>query len=238
MITIKNLIMQYDNGKGVSDIELLVENGEVKGLLGPNGSGKSTTMRSYMGFLKIASGDCFANNINTINNPVEAKNIIGYLPGDPHLPQNLTSRNLFSVGAKMRNLSIDYALELSKRFDLEPDIPMKELSKGNRQKTALIIALLHKPKIIILDEPTSGLDPFHQRTFFKLIEEYANNGSSILLSSHIVTEIEKIASSISVLNNGRKIYDETLDTFIKSAKDNNQEIEEAFFSFYEKQSNL
>ena len=238
MITIKNLKMQYDNGKGVFDIELLVENGEVKGLLGPNGSGKSTTMRSYMGFLKIASGDCFANNINTIKNPVEAKNIIGYLPGDPHLPQNLTSRNLFSVGAKMRNLSIDYALELSNRFDLETDIPMKELSKGNRQKTALIIALLHKPKIIILDEPTSGLDPFHQRTFFKLIEEYANNGSSILLSSHIVTEIEKIASSISVLNNGRKIYDETLDTFIKSAKDNNQEIEEAFFSFYEKESNV
>ena len=97
-----------------------------------------------MGLLKIASGDCFANNINTIKNPVEAKNIIGYLPGDPHLPQNLTSRNLFSVGAKMRNLSIDYALELSKRFDLETDIPMKELSKGNRQKTALIIALLHK----------------------------------------------------------------------------------------------
>ena len=102
MIKINNLTMQYNNGRGISDINLLVESGEVKGLIGPNGCGKSTTMRSFMGFLNFSNGDCFANDINTLNNSVEAKNIIGYLPGDPHLPQNLTSRFLFSISSNSR----------------------------------------------------------------------------------------------------------------------------------------
>ena len=235
MIEIKNLTMKYKNGKGVSDISLSVQDGVVTGLLGPNGSGKSTIMRSFMGLLNFSNGNCFANDINTVSNSIEAKNIIGYLPGDPHLPQNLSSRFLFSIASKLRSHSIDYALELAEKFDLNPDIKMKELSRGNKQKSALILAFLHKPKVIILDEPTSGLDPFHQRTFFELIEEYAKQGASILVSSHIVTEIEKIASSIAVLKDGKKVYDETMETFIKSANDDGQEIEDAFFAFYDKE---
>ena len=235
MIEIRNLTMKYKNGKGISDLNLSVQNGQVVGLLGPNGSGKSTAMRSFMGFLNFSNGNCFSNEINMLSNPIEAKNIIGYLPGDPHLPQNLSSRFLFSIGSKLRSHSINYALELAEKFDLDPDIKMKELSKGNRQKTALIIAFLNKPKVIILDEPTSGLDPFHQRTFFELIEEYAKQGASILVSSHIVTEIEKIASSIAVLKDGKKVYDETMETFIRTANDDGQKIEDAFFSFYDKE---
>ena len=113
---------------------------------------------------------------------------------------------------------------------------MKELSKGNKQKVALILAFLNKPKVMILDEPTSGLDPFHQRTFFELIKDYSNNGVPILLSSHIITEVEKITSSIAVLKAGKKVYDETLDTFISSAKDSGKNVEEAFFEFYERES--
>ena len=188
-----------------------------------------------MGFLNFSDGDCFATNINTISNSNESKKIIGYLPGDPHLPQNLTSQFLFSISAKLRNKSSDYALELAEKFDLNPNIKMKELSKGNRQKTALILAFLHKPKVIILDEPTSGLDPFHQRTFFELIDQYSKQGASILLSSHIVTEIEKVASSIAVLKNGEKVYDETMNTFIKNADDNGQKVEDAFFAFYNRE---
>ena len=219
MISIESLTMLYKNNKGVKDINISLEDGEVKGLLGPNGSGKSTTMRSFMGFLKPSEGTLTVNGIDTLANPVEAKKIIGYLPGDPQLPQNLNSKTLFKLGAQMRDSSIDYAMELSEKFELDVKQIVKELSKGNRQKTAVILALLHKPKALILDEPTSGLDPFHQRTFFETIEEFSNNGVSVLLSSHIISEVEKIADTMAVLKVGSKIYDESYKTFEKKAKD-------------------
>ena len=235
MIEIKNLTMKYKNGKGVEDINISVDDGEVKALLGPNGSGKSTTMRSFMGFLNSSEGSLKVAGIDTIANPVEAKEIIGYLPGDPQLPQNLNSKSLFKLGADMRGQSIDYAMELADKFELDVKQIVKELSKGNRQKTAVILALLHKPKALVLDEPTSGLDPFHQRTFFETIEEFSNNGASILLSSHIISEVEKIADTMAVLKVGSKIYDESYKTFEKKAKDEGKELEDAFFEFYDRE---
>ena len=235
MIEIKNLTMKYKNGKGVQDIDISVDDGEVKALLGPNGSGKSTTMRSFMGFLNSSEGSLKVSGIDTIANPVEAKEIIGYLPGDPQLPQNLNSKSLFKLGADMRGQSIDYAMELAEKFELDVKQIVKELSKGNRQKTAVILALLHKPKALVLDEPTSGLDPFHQRTFFETIEEFSNNGASILLSSHIISEVEKIADTMAVLKVGSKIYDESYKTFEKKAKDEGKELEDAFFEFYDRE---
>ena len=235
MIEIKNLTMKYKNGKGVDDINISVDDGEVKALLGPNGSGKSTTMRSLMGFLNSSEGSLKVSGIDTIANPVEAKEIIGYLPGDPQLPQNLNSKSLFKLGADMRGQSIDYAMELAEKFELDVKQIVKELSKGNRQKTAVISALLHKPKALVLDEPTSGLDPFHQRTFFETIEEFSNNGASVLLSSHIISEVEKIADSMAVLKVGSKIYDESYKTFEKKAKDEGKELEDAFFEFYDRE---
>ncbi len=235
MIEIKNLTMKYKNGKGVDDINISVDDGEVKALLGPNGSGKSTTMRSFMGFLNSSEGSLKVDGIDTIANPVEAKEIIGYLPGDPQLPQNLNSKSLFKLGADMRGQSIDYAMELAEKFELDVKQTVKELSKGNRQKTAVILALLHKPKALVLDEPTSGLDPFHQRTFFETIEEFSNNGASVLLSSHIISEVEKIADTMAVLKVGSKIYDESYKTFEKKAKDEGKELEDAFFEFYDRE---
>ena len=234
MIEIKNLTMKYKNGKGVEDINISVDDGEVKALLGPNGSGKSTTMRSFMGFLNSSEGSLKVAGVDTIANPVEAKEIIGYLPGDPQLPQNLNSKSLFKLGADMRGQSIDYAMELAEKFELDVKQIVKELSKGNRQKTAVILALLHKPKALVLDEPTSGLDPFHQRTFFDTIEDFSNNGASILLSSHIISEVEKIADTMAVLKVGSKIYDESYKTFEKKAKDEGKELEDAFFEFYDR----
>ena len=234
MIEIKNLTMKYKNGKGVEDINISVDDGEVKALLGPNGSVKSTTMRSFMGFLNSSEGSLKVAGVDTIANPVEAKEIIGYLPGDPQLPQNLNSKSLFKLGADMRGQSIDYAMELAEKFELDVKQIVKELSKGNRQKTAVILALLHKPKALVLDEPTSGLDPFHQRTFFETIEEFSNNGASILLSSHIISEVEKIADTMAVLKVGSKIYDESYKTFEKKAKDEGKELEDAFFEFYDR----
>ena len=227
--------MKYKNGKGVEDINISVDDGEVKALLGPNGSGKSTTMRSFMGFLNSSEGSLKVAGIDTIANPVEAKEIIGYLPGDPQLPQNLNSKSLFKLGADMRGQSIDYAMELAEKFELDVKQTVKELSKGNRQKTAVILALLHKPKALVLDEPTSGLDPFHQRTFFETIEEFSNNGASVLLSSHIISEVEKIADTMAVLKVGSKIYDESYKTFEKKAKDEGKELEDAFFEFYDRE---
>jgi len=234
MIEIKNLTMRYKNGKGVGDINITVDNGEVKGLLGPNGAGKSTTMRSLMGFLIPSEGILKVEGISTLENPVDAKKIIGYLPGDPQLPQNLNSKTLFKLGADMRSHSTDYAMELAEKFELEIDQSLKELSKGNRQKVALILALLHKPKALILDEPTSGLDPFHQRTFFEIIKKFAEDGASILLSSHIISEVEKVADSMAVLKDGSKVYDETYETFSNQAKEDGEDLEDAFFKFYDR----
>jgi len=234
MIDINNLTMLYKNGKGVSEISMNVQPGEVKGLLGPNGAGKSTTMRSLMGFLNFQKGTFTVDNINPIVNPLEAKTIIGYLPGDPQLPQNLNSLSLFKLGANIRNKDIDYALELSEKFELDTSLTLKELSKGNRQKVAIILALLHQPKVLILDEPTSGLDPFHQRTFFETIKSFTDNGASVLLSSHIISEVEKVASSLAVLKNGKKIYDETYEVFKTNAQSNGKDLEDAFFEFYER----
>ena len=234
MIDINNLTMLYKNGKGVSEISMNVQPGEVKGLLGPNGAGKSTTMRSLMGFLNFQKGTFTVDNINPIVNPLEAKTIIGYLPGDPQLPQNLNSLSLFKLGANIRNKDTDYALELSEKFELDTSLTLKELSKGNRQKVAIILALLHQPKVLILDEPTSGLDPFHQRTFFETIKSFTDNGASVLLSSHIISEVEKVASSLAVLKNGKKIYDETYEVFKTNAQSNGKDLEDAFFEFYER----
>jgi len=234
MIDIKDLTMKYKNGKGVSNISISVQNGEVKGLLGPNGAGKSTTMRSLMGFLIPSEGILKVEGIDTLENPVDAKKIIGYLPGDPQLPQNLNSKTLFKLGADMRSHSTDYAMELAEKFELEIEQSLKELSKGNRQKVALILALLHKPKALILDEPTSGLDPFHQRTFFEIIKKFAEDGASILLSSHIISEVEKVADSMAVLKDGSKVYDETYETFSIQAKEDGEYLEDAFFKFYDR----
>ena len=234
MIDIKDLTMKYKNGKGVSNISISVQNGEVKGLLGPNGAGKSTTMRSLMGFLIPSEGILKVEGIDTLENPVDAKKTIGYLPGDPQLPQNLNSKTLFKLGADMRSHSTDYAMELAEKFELEIDQSLKELSKGNRQKVALILALLHKPKALILDEPTSGLDPFHQRTFFEIIKKFAEDGASILLSSHIISEVEKVADSMAVLKDGSKVYDETYETFSNQAKEDGEDLEDAFFKFYDR----
>ena len=134
----------------------------------------------------------------------------------------------------MRGMSIDYAMELAEKFDLDVNLTIKELSKGNRQKAAIILSVLHKPKALILDEPTSGLDPFHQRTFFEIVNEFKKNGAAILLSSHIISEIEKISDSMAVLKDGEKIYDESYKTFVNKAKEDGVELEDAFFAFYDR----
>ena len=129
----------------------------------------------------------------------------------------------------MRGQTTEYAMELAEKFELEVDQSLKELSKGNRQKVAIILAVQHKPKALILDEPTSGLDPFHQRSFFEIIEEFSNNGASILLSSHIISEVEKVAKSMAVLRDGAKVYDETYETFLNKAQEDGKDLEDAFF---------
>ena len=192
--------MRYNNGKGVSDISISVDNGEVKGLLGPNGAGKSTTMRSLMGFLKSSKGSLTVEGINTIENPVEAKEIIGYLPGDPQLPQNLNSKSLFKLGADMRGQSTDYAMELADKFELEVDPSIKELSKGNRQKAAIILAVLHKPKALILDEPTNHLD----LQCIEWLESYLRNlNKTIICVSHDRAFLSNFTNKVFWIDRGK-----------------------------------
>ena len=202
MIEIKNLTMKYKNGKGVSDISISVDNGEVKGLLGPNGSGKSTTMRSLMGFLKPSEGSLSVEGINTIENPVEAKKIIGYLPGDPQLPQNLSPKSLFKLGADMRGQTTAFAMELAEKFELEVDQSLKELSKGNRQKVAIILAVQHKPKALILDEPTEGIMPILVKEIRREIDAVRKTGVSILLVEQNIKTALSLCSRVYLMEKG------------------------------------
>ena len=150
LLQIDGISKSFPGVKANDKVSFQINSGEIHALLGENGAGKSTTMRSLMGFLKPSEGSLSVEDINTIENPVEAKKIIGYLPGDPQLPQNLSPKSLFKLGADMRGQTTEYAMELAEKFELEVDQSLKELSKGNRQKVAIILAVQHKPKALIL----------------------------------------------------------------------------------------
>ena len=211
-IDIRNLTKDYGSGKGVFDITLAVEPGEIYGYLGPNGAGKSTTMRHLMGFSRPQSGTAFVEGRDCWRQQKEIQRRVGYLPGEIAFPEDMTGSAYLRLIGRMRKMrDFSRARELLDFFEINPDAGIKRMSKGMKQKTAIVAAFMHDPDILLLDEPTSGLDPLMQSRFIELLEREKAAGKTILLSSHIFDEVEKTCDRIGMIKNGRLIQQITVD---------------------------
>jgi ABC-2 type transport system ATP-binding protein len=204
IIQIEKLTKSYGEHRGIIDVELDVEQGEVFGFLGPNGAGKTTTIRVLLDLIRPTSGRALVFGIDSSIDPVAIHRRVGYLPGEFTLYDRLTGGQTLTYFANLRG-GVDpaYQASLIERFDLDPSRKFKEYSKGNKQKVGLVIALQHRPELLILDEPTSGLDPLVQQTFFEFLRDVVAGGSTVFLSSHILSEAEKTCDRVAIIRDGR-----------------------------------
>jgi ABC-2 type transport system ATP-binding protein len=204
IIQIEKLTKTYGVHRGVIDIDLEVHEGEAFGFLGPNGAGKTTTIRTLLDHLRPTSGRALVFGIETTVDPVAIHRRVGYLPGEFTLYDKLTGGQTIEYFANLRG-GVDalYQADLIARLDIDPSRKFKELSKGNKQKIGLVVALQHRPDLLILDEPTSGLDPLVQQTFYEVIREAKAEGRTIFLSSHILSEVEKTCDRVAIIREGQ-----------------------------------
>lgn len=206
IIEIKNLTKDYGNGQGIFDLNLSIEQGEMIGYVGTNGSGKTTTIRHMMGFLKPTSGTVTVNGLSSWEHSSEIVKGIGYVPGEIAFPDLKTGIDFLKCQADFLGLrDMSYANELIERLQLDPRANLKRMSKGMKQKTALVAALMNDAPIIILDEPTTGLDPLMRATFLDIIREEHEKGKTIFMSSHSFDELEKTCDKVALINNGHII---------------------------------
>ena len=204
VIETEKLTKYYGPHRGVVEVDLAVEEGEIYGFLGPNGAGKTTTIRLLLALLRPTSGRALVFGIETTADPVAIHRRIGYLPGEFALFDRLTGAQTIEYFGNLRG-GVDplYQADLVARFDLDPSRRFREYSKGNKQKVGLVIALQHRPDLLVLDEPTSGLDPLVQQTFFELLRETVAEGRTAFLSSHILGEVEKTCDRVAIIRDGR-----------------------------------
>jgi ABC-2 type transport system ATP-binding protein len=206
VIQIEKLTKSYGSHRGVVDVDLEVNEAEAFGFLGPNGAGKTTTIRVLLDHLRPTSGRALVFGIETTVDPVAIHRRVGYLPGEFTLYDKLTGGQTIEYFANLRG-GVDplYQADLIGRLDVDPTRKFKEYSKGNKQKIGLVVALQHRPDLLILDEPTSGLDPLVQRTFYEVIREAKAEGRTIFLSSHILSEVEKTCDRVAIIRDGRLV---------------------------------
>lgn len=206
VIEAKKLTKDYGEGRGIFDLDLSIEKGEMVGYVGTNGSGKTTTIRHIMGFLKPTSGSVSVNGLTSWEHSSEIVKTIGYVPGEIAFPDLKSGIDFLKSQAEFLGLTdMSYANELIERLQLDPRADLKRMSKGMKQKTALVAALMNDAPIIILDEPTTGLDPLMRATFLDIIKEEHKKGKTILMSSHSFDELEKTCDRVALISDGRII---------------------------------
>jgi ABC-2 type transport system ATP-binding protein len=206
VIRAEQLTKTYGSHRGIVDVDLSIEPGEAFGFLGPNGAGKTTTIRTILDHIRPTFGRAFVFGIETTVDPVAIHRRVGYLPGEFTLYDKLTGGQTIEYFANLRG-GVDrlYQQDLIARLDVDPSRKFKEYSKGNKQKIGLIVALQHRPDLLVLDEPTSGLDPLVQQTFYEVIRETKAEGRTIFLSSHILSEVEKTCDRVAIIREGRLV---------------------------------
>ena len=206
VIRTEQLTKTYGPHRGIIDVDLTIEPGEAFGFLGPNGAGKTTTIRTLLDHIRPTSGRAFVFGIETTVDPVEIHRRVGYLPGEVTLYDKLTGGQTIEYFANLRGgVDAAYQKDLIERLDVDPTRKFREYSKGNKQKIGLIVALQHRPDLLVLDEPTSGLDPLVQQTFYGVIRETKAEGRTIFLSSHILSEVEKTCDRVAIIREGRLV---------------------------------
>ena len=212
------LTKRYGSISAVSDLSLRIEPGQVFGFLGPNGAGKSTTIRMLMALQRPTEGRVSVLGFDAQADSVAVHRRIGYLPGDLELFPRLNGRQHISWFARSRGLDDrSLAERLVDRFQVVTDRPVRELSKGNRQKIGLVLAFMHRPELLVLDEPTSGLDPLMQREFENLLQETAADGRTVFLSSHELDEVQRSAHRIGIIREGRLVAEDTVEGLRRAA---------------------
>ena len=189
--------------RALMGLDLRVERGEVFGFLGPNGAGKSTSIRLLLGLIRPTAGRAALLGLDVNGASVEPRRHVGYLPGDLRLADRLTGRRQLDSLARLRGVATPLRDALCERFGVVLDRPIRELSKGNRQKIGLVQAFMHRPELLVLDEPTGGLDPLLQEEFRALLRETAADGRTVFLSSHSLDEVQHAADRVGIIRDGR-----------------------------------
>ena len=218
VIHTERLTKNYGPHRGITELDLDVQEGEIFGFLGPNGAGKTTTMRVLLDLIRPTSGRAEVFGIDTTADPVAIHRRLGYLPGEFDLYDRLTGADTIGYFANLRGgVDHGYVAELIERLDLDPSRRFKEYSKGNKQKVGLVVALQHKPDLLILDEPTSGLDPLVQQTFFAMVRDARAEGRSVFLSSHIIDEVDRTCDRVAIIREGRLVQVDSIEAIRRLA---------------------
>lgn len=216
ILEIKNLTKYYGKVLGVKDLSLTLNNGEIFGFIGPNGAGKSTTIRCIMNLINKTEGTVLLNGKELDKDEVSLKELIGYLPSEIHLYEDLTVKQILNYHESFYKKSIHKRRrELVKRLKLDESKKIEDLSLGNLKKLGIVLAFAHEPKLLILDEPTSGLDPIMQQVFYELLLEEKDKGTTIFYSTHILSEISKICDRVGIIKEGELLKVEKVEEMQK-----------------------
>ena len=200
----KDLQKSYGRVKALLGVDLDVHCGEIFGFLGPNGAGKTTTIRCLLDLIRPDEGEVRVLGIDPQADPVAVRNRVGYLPGELSLESNLTVEGQLRYLNRLRGRTVDwsYAREVAERIELDLKMPIKNLSKGNKQKVGVVQSLMHKPDLLMLDEPTFGLDPLMQQQVLRLVAQAKERGATVFFSSHILSEVQEIADRVGIIRKG------------------------------------
>ena len=218
MLKIDKLSKYYGKIKGIENLSLELNKGEIFGFIGPNGAGKSTTIKCIMNLINKNSGDIYIDGKINSKDDLELKEIIGYLPSEISLYDDMTVKQILDYNAQFYKKDTSFKRkELVTKFQLDESKKVEQLSLGNLKKLGIVLALVHDPKLIILDEPTSGLDPIMQDVFYNILKEEREKGNTIFYSTHVLSEIKKICDRVGIIKDGNLIKVETL----KEMKNNN-----------------
>lgn len=219
VITAEQLTKLYGSRVGIERVQLNVGEGQIFGFLGPNGAGKTTTIRLLLGLVRPTSGRARVFGLDCWKQSRRLKRDVGYLPGDLRLYSWMTTSSALRVFGRIRGMDLRRAgEELAERFHLEMNLQVRKMSRGMRQKVGLILAMAHRPRLLVLDEPTSGLDPLMQNELGRQLRELAQQGHTIFFSSHTLSEVEQLCDRVAIVRVGRIVADETLAELRRRAK--------------------
>ena len=211
ILEIKHLKKYYGKSRGVEDVTLSINDGEIYGFIGPNGAGKSTTIRTIMGLINKNEGKIFYNGNELDMNDIKVKETIGYLPSEVNLYEDFTVKEMLDYHETFYKKNISKRRkELVKLLKLDESKRIEELSLGNLKKVGIVLSLMHSPKFLILDEPTSGLDPIMQSVLHDILLEEKNKGTTILYSSHVLSEVSNLCDTIGFIKDGVIIKEDSL----------------------------
>lgn len=217
-IKTNNLTKYYGKARGITDLNLSVEEGEFFGFIGPNGAGKSTTIRTLLGLISPTSGNAEIFGKDIINEKEAILQNVGYLPSEALFYQGMKVKDVLKLSADMRKNNCKAEAELlCERLQLDLSRKVDELSFGNRKKVAIVCALQHKPDLLVLDEPTGGLDPLMQKEFFDILRERNKEGATVFLSSHVLSEVQRNCTRAAIIRDGRIIACDSVDVLAKTS---------------------